>query len=148
MHKTTWYRQLFSLVVISKWHEINHICSANMRLVLINQQLYYKGRRKGLPSYQYFTPPHSHMSAGALSLPGPVKRCSRGHLPFSDISIHHSFQLSEAGWTSSVCSGSSVPEAFLLWHVERKQRPDSEPGQEGRSRLLQKVLVCFFQKGS
>lgn len=122
-----------------------------MRLVLINQQLFYMKRREELPSYQDFTPLHGHMSAGArsaLSSPDPAKSWSWGHLPLSDMSIHHSFKLSEAGWTRSVCSGSSFPEAFLLWHVERKQRPDSGPGQESRSRLLQKLLVCFFQKGS
>lgn len=43
------------------------ICSAGMRLVLINQQLFYTERRERLPSYQDFTPLHSHMSAGARS---------------------------------------------------------------------------------
>lgn len=46
MYRVTWCRQLFLLVVISKEHEI-HYLQWSMRLVLINQQLFYSEGRDG-----------------------------------------------------------------------------------------------------
>lgn len=122
-----------------------------MRLVLINQQLFYTERREGLPAYQDFTPLHSHMSAGARSaisshvLPrAPVG----GHLP-SLICAHITLPSCQGQGGQEVC-GQEVafqrPSYCDMWQGNRG--PISGPGQESRSKLLQKVLVCSLQRGS
>lgn len=129
----------------------NRICGVSGRLVLINQQLFYTERREELPSYQDFTPLHSHVSAGArsaLSSLSPAESWSWGHLPLSDTSIHNSFKLSESGWTRSVCSGSSVPEAFLQRHVERKQSPIPDLDRKAGAGCCERFWFCCFLKGS
>lgn len=106
-----------------------------------NQQLFYTERREGLPPYQDFTPLHSHVSAGARSaMASRVLLGSPSPLGYVHTSL---FPAVRARGDRGVCSGSGFPESFLLWHVERKQRPDSGPGQEGRSK---RFGFAFFRK--
>lgn len=122
-----------------------------MRLVLITQQLFYTERREGLPSYQDFTPLHSHMSAGARSAISShvlQRAIDGGRLPL----------LIWPYITLSSCQGQGGQEVCVqevafqspsycdMWKGNRGLT--SGPGQESRNRLVHEVSVCFFQKGS
>lgn len=118
---------------------------------MINQQLFYAERRERLPSYQDFAPLRSLTSAGARSaLSSPVLQSAGagGHLPSL---IHPYITLSscqrQGGQEACVQEVAFQSPSYCdMWKGNRGLI--SGPGQESRSRLLQKVLVCFFQKGS
>lgn len=147
VQRITWYGQLLLLFVISKQREINPVCGASMRWVLISQQLFYTTEEKDsvLSGLQ---PLHSHMSAGQGLPYRPMsgESCSWGHLPLSDPSIHHSFKLSQAGWTRSVCSGSRSPESFRRRHVERKRGLVSGPGRKAGAGCCGRLGFAFVRK--
>ena len=103
--------------------------------------LHRKKRRTAFLSGLY-TSSQPHVSWGKVChiIPCPAKSYSWGSPPLSDMSIHHSFKLSgqEVAFPSPSYCGMQKGNRGLI----------SGPGQESRSRLLQKVWVCFFQKGS
>lgn len=129
--------QLLRLFVISKRRQITPIWAGfDKPAVILHDRR--GGQRLIRPSASWW--PHGGGGGG----PGPPCRpvsgasCSRGHLPRSDPPIHHSRQLSGAGRTGSVCSGSRLAESFRRRHVERK-RGRFPARQEGGSRLLREA---------